>query len=232
MNLKNVVGSYMKKAPNVNEYCQRCLKTERWYGNVTLMIVDAAFTSVGLNYFQTVVPKVEKFRKEFVETKKVKVIDDLLKMDDKELEKIWKNKRSWRMAKNIVSYLSEIKKEKKLDDKGAIIYWAKNSSVKNWKDDPVGKINGVGINTFQYLRMMGGVDTVMPDKIVKRVLNEVLSKSNIKIPENDIGFVQLIENIAKDSGYKAIELCWMTWLQSENDTSRIEKHSRNLPKVI
>jgi len=59
MKLKNVVNEYMQKAPNVNEYCQRCLKTERWYGNVVLMIVDAAFTSVGLNYFQTVVPNVE-----------------------------------------------------------------------------------------------------------------------------------------------------------------------------
>jgi len=232
MALKNVVDEYMKRAPNVKEYCQRCLKTERWYGNVTLMIVDAAFTSVGLNYFQTVVPKVEKFRKEFVETRKVKTIDDILKMDDNELEKIWKNRRSWRMAKDIVSYLSEIKKEEKLNDREALIFWAKNSDVENWKDDAIGKINGVGINTFQYLRMMGGVDTVMPDKIVKRVLNEVLSKSNIKIPDSDIKFVQLIENISKDSGYKTIELCWMTWLQSENDTSKIEKHSRNLPKVI
>jgi len=232
MKLKDVVEIYMKRAPNVKEYCQRCLKTKRWYGNVVLMIVDAAFTSVGLNYFQTVVPKVEKFRKEFVETRKVKTIDDLLKMDDRELEKIWKNGRSWKMAKDIVSYLSEIKKEKKLNDREALIYWAKNSNIGNWKDDAIGKINGVGINTFQYLRMMGGVDTVMPDKIVKRVLNEVLGKSNIEIPDNDIEFIKLIENISKDSGYKAIELCWMTWLQSENDTSKIEKHSRNLPKVI
>jgi hypothetical protein len=32
-----------------------------------------------------------------------------------------------------------------------------------WWEDPVGSIKGVGLVTFQYLRMMGGVDTVMPD---------------------------------------------------------------------
>lgn len=232
MKLKNIVNEYMKRSPNVKEYCQRCLKTERWYGNIILMVVDAAFTSVGLNYFQTVVPKVEKFRREFVETGKVRIIDDLLKINDNDLEKIWRNRRSWKMAKSIVSYFSEIKKKQKLNDREALIYWAKNSNVENWKDNPIGKINGVGINTFQYLRMMGGVDTVMPDKIVKRIIGDILAKAGMKTPSTDIEFIKMVGEISRDSGYRAIELCWMTWLQSENDTSKIEKHSRSLPKVI
>jgi hypothetical protein len=32
--------------------------------------------------------------------------------------------------------------------------------------------------------MMGGVDTVMPDKIVKRVINEILHKAGLR-PVND-----------------------------------------------
>lgn len=137
MKLKEVVDSYMKNAPNVKEYCERCLKTERWYGNVVLMVVDAAFTSVGLNYFQTVVPKVEIFRKEFVETGKIKRLEDLKKANDSELEKVWRNKRSWKMAKEISSYLSELGKNKKLDDRNALIHWAKYANVENWKDDPI-----------------------------------------------------------------------------------------------
>jgi hypothetical protein len=232
MKLADVVENYMKNAPNVKEYCERCLKTERWYGNVTLMVVDAAFTSVGLNYFQTVVPKVEIFRKEFVKTGKVRKLEDLLRMNDTELKKIWKNNRSWKMAKEISSYMSELGKNKKLDDRSSLIHWARNANVENWKDDPIGKINGVGINTFQYLRMMGGVDTVMPDKIVKKVIGEVLSKANMHMPPTDIEFIQLMDDIAKSTGHRAIELCWMTWLQSENDTRKIEKHSKMLPRVI
>jgi hypothetical protein len=39
---------------------------------------------------------------------------------------------------------------------------------------------------FQYLRMMGGVDTVMPDKIVKRVVNGILVKAGLEPVEDDI----------------------------------------------
>ncbi|MEM0172792.1 MAG: hypothetical protein QXE05_12905 [Nitrososphaeria archaeon] len=36
------------------------------------MVMDAAFTSIGLNYFTAVIPKVEKFNKKFVENEKIK----------------------------------------------------------------------------------------------------------------------------------------------------------------
>jgi hypothetical protein len=232
MKLKDAVDEYMKRVPQVKEYCDRCLNTERWYGNIVLMIVDSAFTSVGLNYFHTVVPKVEIFRKSFIENGKIKKIEDFLSIDKKDLFKIWKNKRSWRMAREITSYLSELKKEKKMTDREVFIYWAKNAETENWKEDPIGKINGVGINTFQYLRMMGGVDTVMPDKVVKKIINEILSKTKLKTVSSDMEFIHLMNDLSKETGYKAIELCWMTWLQSETDTSKIEKHSKNLPRVI
>jgi len=37
------------------------------------MVVDATFTSIGLNYFAAVVPKVNEFNKEFVETRRIKI---------------------------------------------------------------------------------------------------------------------------------------------------------------
>jgi len=40
----------------------------------------------------------------------------------------------------------------------------RNAKLENWREDPIGRIKGVGLITFQYLRMMGGIDTVMPDK--------------------------------------------------------------------
>jgi hypothetical protein len=80
--------------------------------------------------------------------------------------------------------------------------------------------------------MMGGIDTVMPDRIVKRVIAEILAKANMKMPSADIGFVRLMERMAPDVGYRAIELCWMTWLvQSEAGMSRTEKYSALLPRI-
>jgi hypothetical protein len=232
LKLKDVVDSYMQQVPEVSEYCQRCLKTERWHGNTVLMVVDAAFTSIGLNYFQSVVPKVDKFRREFVETGKIRTVEDLAAAGEEELEKIWRNKRSWQMAKSVASYLAGIKKDKGLNDRQAFIYWAKNARLDDWEKDPVGEIKGVGINSFQYLRMMGGIDTVMPDKIVKRVIAEILAKANMEMPSTDIGFVRLMESMAPEVGYRAIELCWMTWLvQSEAGMSRMEKYASLLPKI-
>ena len=230
--LNRVISSYMEQAPMVHEHCERCLNSARWNGNPILMIVDAAFDSIGLNYFQSVVPKVELFSQRFVETGEMRIFEDLIKAKDTELRKIWKNARSWKVAREVAIYLVCVKQQKKIGDLEALIYWAKNAPLTGWDKDPIGSINGVGINTYQYLRMMGGVDTVMPDKIVKRVIYEILDAAGIKRPVNDIEFVLAVEALAPQTGYRAIEICWMTWLiQSEAGLSRTEKYASLLPKI-
>ena len=230
--LNQVVGSYMSQAPMVREHCERCLNSARWNGNPVLMIVDAAFDSIGLNYFQSVVPRVELFNQQFVETGEVRVLEDLIKVDATRLRQIWKNARSWKVAREIAAHLVGVKQQKKINDRDSLIHWAKNAPLSGWEKDPVGSIKGVGINTYQYLRMMGGVDTVMPDKIVKRVIYEILDTAGIKRPANDIEFVLAVEALAPETGFRAIEICWMTWLiQSEAGLSRTEKYAALLPKI-
>ncbi|MCS7097586.1 MAG: hypothetical protein NZ922_01220 [Candidatus Methanomethyliaceae archaeon] len=226
--LKNIVDGYMQKVYGLKEHCDRCLRTERWGGSVVLMVVDAAFTSIGLNYFTAVVPKVEEFNEKFVKSGKIKNLKDLAKADIDELRTVWKNKRSWIIAKEIASYLSTLSD----DDKMALRNWAKNAKLEKWKEDPIGRIKGIGLITFQYLRMMGGVDTIMPDKIVKRVINEILVKANLEPVNDDIEFIKKVEEIALTCGYKPIELCWMTWLiQPEGKMMRMEKYSSILSKI-
>jgi hypothetical protein len=227
--LKETVDSYMQKVSGIKEHCDRCLKTERWGGSVVLMVVDAAFTSIGLNYFTAVVPKVEGFNKKFVESGKVRNLKELAEADVEELRKVWRNRRSWNIAKEIATYLSAMSVG---DDKLALRIWAGNASLEGWREDPIGRIKGVGLITFQYLRMMGGIDTVMPDKIVKRVINEILVKAGLEPVENNIEFVKKAEETALACGYRPVELCWMTWLiQPEGKMTRIEKYSNILSKI-
>ncbi|NOY11213.1 MAG: hypothetical protein GXO67_03835, partial [Archaeoglobi archaeon] len=87
------------------------------------------------------------------------------------------------------------------------------------------KVSGAGINTFQYLRMMGGVDTVMPDRIVRRFVER-----HVSAPKNQVEFVRFAEDIAHDHGYMAVELCWLSWLSSYDD-ERIRKYSALLEKI-
>jgi len=230
--LEEVVRSYMQKAGGVKSYCRRCLETERWGGSVLLMIVDAAFTSIGLNYFTAVVPKVEEFESEFVKTGKIRNLRELSDANIEELKKVWRNERSWRMAREIARFLASLCREKNIDEREALRLWAKGASLENWEEDAIGKISGVGINTFQYLRMMGGIDTCMPDKIVKRVINQILREAGRDDENRDMRFIKKVDEIAKETGYRAIELCWMTWLvQSEGGKIRSEKYSEVLKRI-
>ncbi|MCQ8892277.1 MAG: hypothetical protein NQU41_02730 [Candidatus Methanosuratincola sp.] len=222
-NLKAIVDEYMSMARGIDEMCTRCLRTERWGGSVTLMVVDAAFTSIGLNYFTAVVPKVDYFRREFVEAGRIKTLKDLAESGTDELLEVWRNRRSWEAARGIASYLSALPYG---TDREALRSWARSSSLVNWRLDPVGRIRGVGLVTYQYLRMMGGVDTVMPDKIVKRVINEMLVKAGEEPVEDNLAFILKAEEIAKRTGYRPIDLCWMTWMiQPEGKIMRMDKYS-------
>ena len=213
-------------------HTDRCLACARWYANPVLMVVDAAFDSIGLNYIQSVVPKVELFRHEYVATGKINSCKDLVNADDVSFRNIWKNERSWRVAKDICSYLAELRSELDTDDRSALMHWARNAPLSKWRTDPIGCINGVGLVTYQYLRMMGGVDTVMPDKIVKKVIIEMMHRADIDSPEDDIEFVLFMEKIAPRTGYRAIELCWMTWLiRSEAWLSTNSKYAHLLDRI-
>ena len=141
---------------------------------------------------------------------------------------MWKNRRSWIIAKGIASYLSTLSE----DNKTALRAWASNARLEGWREDLIGRIKGVGLVTFQYLRMMGGVDNITPDKIVKRVVNEILVKAGLEPVEDDVEFIRKAEQLAISCGYRPIELCWMTWLiQPEGRKIRMEKYRDILPKI-
>lgn len=223
----------MSRTTGLRKHCARCLETRRWGGSVVLMVVDAAFTSIGLNYFTAVVPNVVKFEEELLATGKVRTLEDISLLGLDQVQSIWRNRRSWQMAKSVASYLQELAVADSLDERGALRRWAANACLERWQEDPIGEINGVGITTFQYLRMMGGIDTAMPDKIVRRVVRQILDESKIAMPtEKDLELVNTIDRMAVLSGYRPIEICWMTWLiQTEGKVIRMEKYRQLLDRI-
>ncbi|KXB08290.1 hypothetical protein AKJ58_00390 [candidate division MSBL1 archaeon SCGC-AAA385D11] len=223
----------MKRTTGLKKFCDRCLNTERYEGNVVLMVVDAAFDSIGLNYFNSIVPKVLEFEEKFVKEGDIQNLEELSNRSIKQVKSIWANERSWNVAFSVASYLHELGESRGLNDRQALRTWAQNADLENWKENPIGQIDGVGLTTYQYLRMMGGVDTAMPDKIVRRVIEEILKEAEGDMPtENDIEFVKTVDRIAFSTGYRAIEICWMTWLvQSEGGKVRMEKYGDVLERI-
>ncbi|KXA92165.1 hypothetical protein AKJ64_03855 [candidate division MSBL1 archaeon SCGC-AAA259E17] len=231
--LSDIVDEYMTKTTGLKKFCDRCLRTQRWNGNIVLMVVDAAFDSIGLNYFNSIVPKVVEFEEAFVEGVMVKNLKDLSELPHERVKNIWANERSWNVANSVASHLHELGQERGLSDRGALREWARDASPKDWKQDPIGRIRGVGLTTYQYLRMMGGVDTAMPDKIVKRVVEEILDKAEVEMPTSgDFEFIKTVDRIAEISGFRPIDICWMTWLvQSEGDKIRMKKYRDVLDRI-
>jgi len=231
--LSQVLHQYMSRTAGLRKHCDRCLETRRWGGSVVLMVVDAAFTSIGLNYFTAVVPNVVRFEKELLATGKVRTLEDISLLGLDQVQSIWRNRRSWQMANSVASYLQELVVADSVDERGALRRWAANACLERWQEDPIGEINGVGITTFQYLRMMGGIDTAMPDKIVRRVVRQILDESKIAMPtEKDLELVNTIDRMAVLSGYRPIEICWMTWLiQTEGKVIRMEKYRQLLDRI-
>ncbi len=223
--LKRIVDEVLSSVPEVRELVDRCLASRRWGGSAVLMVVDASFTSIGMSYFRTVVPAVIRFKELFVDSGEIFTLRDLAFHDVDRLRRVWRSRRSWEVAQEVARRLTAFDGH---DDVQRLRRWALSSTLEGWKSDPVGSVRGVGLVTYQYLRMMGGVDTVMPDKVVKRVINSMLRRAGLEEVWDDMAFVREVERLAAETGHRPAELTWMTWLLSERELMGEPSYARVL----
>jgi len=214
--LKKIAEEKFKEVLEVaREYERRLLKGKRWNGKAVLIVVDSALDSIGLNYFQIVVPRVKRFHREYVKTRQIASLEDLsnLSADDSRLLSVMNNERAWKVALNVSRELCRIKSENGLkDDFSALRFWAQKASYEHWREDVIGRVSGVGLITFQYLRMQSGVDTTMPDKVIKKVMKRDFGVE----AENDLQFIKKMEAFARESGFSQILICWAIWLKESD----------------
>lgn len=208
--LREILSHYLERVPWLKEYCDMVLRGERWGGNAVLIVVDASLVSSGLSYFGVVLPKVEEFRSRFVESGAVRTLRDLAEMDADSLASFWRNGRTVVAMKEIAGKLSQMGGG---SDAESLRRWASSSSVSAWRKDAIGSIKGIGIITFQYLRNMGGADTIVPDRIVKKFLNEALAKAGLEpINGTNEEFVERAEAVIKKAGFRPTEITWLSWI--------------------
>lgn len=80
--------------------------------------------------------------------------------------------------------------------------WAANADYTDHKRDIIGQIKGIGIATFQHLRMNFGINTVKPDQRVAEVLNREFNF----ISNNLVDYIEAVEYISMISELKVIEI--------------------------
>lgn len=140
---KRVEEIYRSVLEAAREGEARCFRGERWKGHAILIIVDAALDSIGLNYFQIVVPRVRRFYQNYVQTGQIATLEALSKLtaEDPRLRRIMNNGRCWQAAINICKEMVKIKEENHLgSDFAALRFWAEGASHEGWREDPIGRI--------------------------------------------------------------------------------------------
>ncbi len=112
------------------------------------------------------------------------------------------DQRRFEILKCLMSAISDLKDKLMVNgDYDVMNKWAIQADLSKWKYDIIGRIHGIGLATFQHLRMNFGVNTVKPDRQVKKVLEK---EFGIKVTDEKA--IIEVEKLSKISGYSMIEL--------------------------
>jgi hypothetical protein len=210
--IQDVIDEYAEDSEYTTK-SEKFLNLDRWTGDdPILLLADAAGTTTGQNYFSHVKPSVETFREVFLETGRINSLDSLSKLDrnDSDIVQIFEADRKRRVLIDGAEAIADVTGS---DDLDRLQRWARDASPDRYTEDPFGRINGVGLRTFQYLRMNAGVDTIKPDIQVKRFVEAVAEE--IETPHldgsNDQAVLKSCKWIANETEYRMIELDQIAW---------------------
>ena len=183
---------------------------DRWTGDDSvLIVVDAASTTTGQSYFNQAKPQVEAFRDRFVATGDITTLEELAAVGD-EFKSCLPGERKHRVATEIASHLAD---RPESSDLASLQEWAREAVPETYTDDPIGQINGVGLRTFQFLRMLAGIDAVKPDTHVISFIDEVA----IELPEapmnttSDHDTLESCRWLADNSSFSLLEIDQIAW---------------------
>lgn len=219
--LRNLIDEFARGS-DYKEHAEKFLNLERWTGDdPILMLADAAGTTTGQNYFNQVKPSVEAFRDEFLKTGRIDSMDSLYKLDsdDDDLTGIFEANRKRRVLIEGAGVFADMSGDTELH---RLQRWARTADPLQYSEDPYGRINGVGLRTFQYLRMVAGIDTVKPDIQVKRFVEALADTTQLPNldPSTDQAVLESCEWISSQTGYRMIELDQIAWWYFSDATGR------------
>jgi len=221
--IQNLLDEYAERAaPQYSQHAAKFQELDRWTGDDPVMlIVDAAFSSSGLNYKDSVKPAAERFQRQFVEEGVISGLDDLRKLrDDPDYSEEFGAGRPelvWKIAETLLEH-----GEDGADDLTILQSWADNADPLD-TDDPIRDLHGIGLATFQYLRMIAGADTVKPDIQVERFIEEIdKTYSDLSLDTHDKeALFESCQRLAENSDYSLIEIDQIAWWVG-TDTESIE----------
>lgn len=183
------------------------------YENPILILLDAVL-SINRQYYPFVVPRINDFQKRYPEINNLNSLVDLINsvgIDNFNI--VWNYNHPERvkilldLTNKFISYRNKIML---IDDLQTMKHYASNTSVYDYKNF---NVKGIGLATFQYLRMMLGVSTIKPDVHIKKAISKVLNR---KI--GDLEVIDLLETACKALEIPATTIDHNIWLYSQNNS--------------
>lgn len=165
-------------------------------GLILLSVILAAHR----NYTKQVEPQIDRIRK-----MNFRSFEDL-KQNTKSFECFSflcgiRDKRKYEIIIELLKAIDKLKEQSGIgNDYNVMAKWAIKANYYNYREDIIGRISGIGVATFQHLRMNFGANTVKPDQRVKEVLNQEFKL----YAKEDIEYISAVEYIAKIIGKSAL----------------------------
>lgn len=166
-------------------------------------------------------PSVEAFQTQFLESCRVTSFAELAALNhrDSTLQQIFEAKRKRRVLIRGAEVFADIDAE---TDLARLQLWADSADPYNHEADSFGAINGVGLRTFQYLRMIAGIDTVKPDIQVRRFVEALVDDTGNTHLDASGGqaVLESCEWLAAVTDYRMIDLDQIAWWFFSDATDR------------
>jgi len=183
------------------------------YSNPVLICLDAVL-SINRRYYSFVVPRIRYFEESYPQIQTLGQISDLIAdLGYEGFHVVWRYRHVER-ARTLDSLVNRFVLYRfhlgETDDLRAMKHWARTSSVVS--HGSLG-VPGIGLATFQYLRMMLGVSTVKPDVHIKRAVSAALGRR-----VTDLEAISLVERASDVLGLPATLVDHNLWRRTASDS--------------
>lgn len=218
---QELLDEYADGTPAV-EFARDFLELERWTGDdPVLLLAEAAASTTGQRFLTGIRPTVERFRDAFVETGRATTYDQLVELDidDEDLVEAFGAQRKRRVFLDAAAVLAD---REEPDDLAALQAWAAEADPYRYEEDPVGAISGVGPSSFQYLRMLAGIDTAKPDPEVIQLVDAVADAIDEPTldPSDPLRALAACECLGATTTYRTIEVDRIAWWRFADEDQR------------
>ena len=183
------------------------------YPNVVLVCIDAVL-SINRKYYNFVVPRIKYFQDNYSNITTLEKLLNLIKQKGIDgFSECWNYKHNARVEilYYLVNRLLEISKQYNGDTElSKLKLWASESSPNDYKKF---NVKGIGLATYQYIRMLLGASTVKPDVHIKRTISKILNRN-----VSDIEAINLFERACIELNLDIATIEHNLWLTLANNT--------------